>query len=289
LTSPDPLPRLLRPFARHPERSALLLDFDGALAPIVADPDAARALPEGLAALERLLGRIGLVAVVSGRPVAFLQSVLPEALLAARAGDPATSPLVLVGQHGLERVVIGRREVDPRVAPWRGAVAAAAGEAEAIRPEFVVERKGDIAVNLHWRRTPERAAEGEALGRRLAATHGLSAVPMRMGVELRPPVPVDKGTVVAELAAGRHAALFAGDDHGDLAGFTALDELVAAGRLDHALRVGVRSGEAPPALLEAADYQVDGPPGLAALLVGIADTVGGFSGLSPPGRSDPEP
>jgi trehalose 6-phosphate phosphatase len=268
LTSPDPLPRLLRPLARHPQRSALLLDFDGALAPIVAEPDAARALPEALEALERLRGRIGLVAVVSGRPVDFLQAVLPEALRGDRA-----APLVLVGQHGLERLVAGRREVDARVARWTGAVASAARQAEAEMPDLVVERKGDIAVNLHWRLVPEGAAAGEALGRRLAASSGLSAVPLRMGVELRPPVPVDKGTVVSELAAGRHAALFAGDDHGDLAGFTALDELVAGGRLAHAVRVAVRSEEAPPVLLEAADYQVDGPAGLAALLGRLADTI----------------
>jgi trehalose 6-phosphate phosphatase len=238
----------------------VLLDFDGALAPIVADPDAARALPEALDALRRMVERVGLVAVVSGRPVAFLTAVLPD--------DPR---LLLVGQHGLERIVGGRRDVDPRVEPWREAVAAAAREAEAELPDLLVEQKGDIAVNLHWRTVPHRAAEAEALGRRLAQAHGLDALPMRMALELRPPVPVDKGTVVEELAAGRHAALFAGDDHGDLAAFTALDRLVAAGRLDHAVRVAVRSGEAPAALLEAADHQVDGPAGLAALLARIAD------------------
>jgi hypothetical protein len=39
------------------------------------------------------------------------------------------------------------------------------------------------------------------------------------------------------------------------------------------MRVAVRSDEAPLALLDAADYQVDGPPGLASLLVGLADIV----------------
>jgi trehalose 6-phosphate phosphatase len=181
--------------------------------------------------------------------------------------------LVLFGQHGLERVSGGRRDVDPRVEQWREAVEAAAREAEAELPALVVERKGGIAVNLHWRTVPEWAAEGGALGRQLAARHGLAAFPMRMGIELRPPVPVNKGTVVAELAADRHAALFAGDDHGDLAGFTALDRLVAEGRLDSAVRVAVRSEEAPSDLLEAADYQVDGPAGLVALLARLADTL----------------
>jgi trehalose-phosphatase len=251
---------------------------------------------------------VALVAVVSGRPVAFLEAALPAALVSgvptgAEAGGPGATGgrrpggaepgggaepdgrrpggggggggrVVLVGQHGLERSIGGRREVDPRVADWRSAVAAAAREAEAARPELVVERKGGVAFNLHWRLHPERAAEGEALGRRLAERHGLAAFPMRMGIELRPPVPVDKGTVVEELAAGHHAALFAGDDHGDLAGFAALDRLVAAGRLDHAVRVAVRSEEAPAALLEAADHQVDGPAGLAALLARIAAGAG---------------
>ena len=57
--------------------------------------------------------------------------------------------------------------------------------------------------------------------------------------------------------------------------FAALDGLVAGGRLEHAVRVAVRSEEAPAALLEAADHQVDGPPGLAALLARIADAAPG--------------
>ena len=238
----------------------MLLDFDGALAPIVADPEAARPGPEAVAAVERLVAAMGLVAVVSGRPVAFLAAVLGD--------DPR---LLLIGQHGLERLAGGRRQVDPRVEPWRAAVATAAGEAEAAMPALVIERKGDIAVNLHWRARPDLAEGAAAFGRRLAEIHGLDALPMRMALELRPPVPVDKGTVVTELGADRHAALFAGDDHGDLAAFAALDRLVAAGRLDHAVRVAVRSDEAPPALLEAADHQVDGPAGLAALLTRMAD------------------
>src|SRR5205814_5346507 len=116
------------------------------------------------------VGRIGLVAVVSGRPLEFLEAAFPAALVSGTSvegGRPA-GRLLLVGQHGLERATGGRREVDPRVADWRGAVEAVADEAEAAEPEVVVERKGDIAVNLHWRTVPDRAAEGEALGRRLA-------------------------------------------------------------------------------------------------------------------------
>jgi trehalose 6-phosphate phosphatase len=79
--------------------------------------------------------------------------------------------------------------------------------------------------------------------------------------------------VAEELADGAHAALVAGDDHGDLPFFDALDRLVATGRLGHGLRVAVASPEAPPALLERADHQVDGPPALLALLERLAGLV----------------
>jgi trehalose 6-phosphate phosphatase len=92
-----------------------------------------------------------------------------------------------------------------------------------------------------------------------------------MAAELRVPVPVDKGTVVAALLDEHRvrAAAYAGDDTGDQAAFAAL-----AGRAGEAgfegVRIAVRSAEAPAGLLEDADLVVDGPSGLAALLGGLA-------------------
>jgi trehalose 6-phosphate phosphatase len=51
---------------------ALCLDFDGTLAPIVKNPDDARPLPGLLELLAALAGRFAAVALVSGRPAAFL-------------------------------------------------------------------------------------------------------------------------------------------------------------------------------------------------------------------------
>ena len=51
----------------------------------------------------------------------------------------------------------------------------------------------------------------------------------------------------------------AGDDLGDLPAFAVAATLGG-------LRVAVRSAEAPPALLEAADLTVDGPEGMRELL-----------------------
>jgi trehalose 6-phosphate phosphatase len=52
----------------------------------------------------------------------------------------------------------------------------------------------------------------------------------------------------------------------DLDGFSALTALVEEGTLDHAVRVGVRSDEGPPEILEQADLVVDGIEGFQQVL-----------------------
>ncbi|MGH8983813.1 MAG: trehalose-phosphatase [Acidimicrobiia bacterium] len=253
----------LRPIATAPERAAVIVDFDGSLAPIVDDPAAAVALPAARDALAALVDRVALVAVVSGRPVDFLATEL------------AIDGLELVGQYGLERMLEGRSIPDARVEPYLDAVTAAADEAERLLPGLLVERKGAIAVTVHWRAQPERDAEGTLAVEELARRHGLETYPTRMARELRPPVAVDKGTAVeALLDPGHETACFAGDDRGDLTAFDALDRATAAGRLRHAVRIGVHSPEAPPELIERADVTVDGPAGLAALLRELGAAIG---------------
>jgi trehalose 6-phosphate phosphatase len=118
----------------------------------------------------------------------------------------------------------------------------------------------------------DRAAEVQSVAADLSARHGLDA-PLRgrKAVEVRPPIPVDKGSAVAGLLDGMQLAAFAGDDTGDLPAFAALDAAVRDGRLDGAVRIGVRSPEAPAELLDAVDVVVDGPTGLVALLEALAE------------------
>ena len=59
--------RLLAPLAEAPGESALVLDVDGTLAPIVARPELSAVPDETRAELARLAGRYRLVACVSGR------------------------------------------------------------------------------------------------------------------------------------------------------------------------------------------------------------------------------
>ena len=176
----------------------------------------------------------------------------------------------MVGQYGLEWQQGGGVVLEPRALPFVGAVAAAAIEAERELAGLLVERKGDVAVALHWRRCPEREPEAVACGERLAIQHGLHVARGRCVIELRPPIPVDKGTAIEAIAGDLRCLLMAGDDTGDLAAFDAMDRLIAGGSLAHAVRVAVRSPESPEELLDRSDVVVDGPEGLVELLGHLA-------------------
>jgi len=237
---------LLDVLRAEPEETAVLVDYDGTLAPIVHEPASAIPLPgvaEVLAALAAVYGR---VAVLSGRPVAFLQRVLPGELL-------------LLGQYGLEMVDHGESQNHPLAGAWREVVDDVASHSIARGPRGMrVESKG-LSVTLHYRGRPDIAGEVEAWAARQAARSGLTARPAKMSIELHPPIDVDKGTAVREVLDDLAAACFLGDDLGDLPAFDALDLATATGL--HAVRIAVDSPEAPPQLLARADLVVDGPPG----------------------------
>src|SRR5258708_34626386 len=52
----------------RPGLALIALDFDGTLAPIVADPAQARILPAALSAVQALAPAVGTMAVITGRP-----------------------------------------------------------------------------------------------------------------------------------------------------------------------------------------------------------------------------
>ena len=243
--------------SERPERTVLLADFDGSLSPIVERPEDARPLPEVVDVLGRLAERFGRVGVVSGRPVEFLRANLPA------------PRLTFAGLYGMEHFADGCRTVDDRVLPFAEAVRDVTARLAA---EFgaLVEPKAGISVTVHWRPQPDLAPAIIDTTARLARHYGLATLQTRMAVELRPPVAIDKGDAVRALVEGFDVGAFAGDDTGDLPAFAAL---VDAG-LQHALRIGVTSDEAPPELPAAVDLMVDGPSGLLELLIRVADEVG---------------
>jgi len=246
----------------RPERSALLVDFDGSLAPFVSHAEDARPLPGVVDVIERIVSRLGRVAIVSGRPLSYLTRHL------------AVDGLAYAGLYGMEWAIGGEYSVDPRVRPYLVAVAAATAELEARLPSDLVEPKAGISVTLHWRPAPAREGEIVALARDVGARHGLAELHTKYAVELRPPIDIDKSDPTRAFVEGFDVAAFAGDDYGDLPAFAELERLQREGRIRRAIRVGVTSDEAPPELASAVDLLVAGPPGLLSLLLRVADEIG---------------
>lgn len=243
----DPLAAL----RREPATAGVFTDFDGTLAPIVRDPAAAKPARGVAELLDGLAQRYGVVAVVSGRPVAFLAALLPASV-------------VLSGLSGIEVQRYGERRVDPGAERWRAVVAGAVTRCQAEAPPGVVVEAKGLSLTLHYRADPGLASQVEALAREVAGASGLVVRVARMSVELQPPVAADKGKFVRSLAAHLRSVCYLGDDVGDLTAFSALDDLAALGVT--AVRVAVRSDESPATLLRAADVIVDSPVGAVALL-----------------------
>ena len=245
----------------------LLLDIDGTLAPIAPRPsearipDATRAVIKGLAARPDMK-----VALVSGRSAA-------DARKMAGLDDAA---IWIIGNHGIETSDPGGAiAVHPDILSYSSAVSAAAVRTDAIArevPGVVVEDKR-WTLSVHYRLADD-AVVPELIGAvaDVASEFGLRMTRGKRVIELRPPVPVDKGSTVAGLAEGATAAAFAGDDEGDLAAFAALRMLAATGGVAAAVTIGVASDESPAEVV-AQDVVVDGPVGLAELLSQLADVL----------------
>jgi len=127
-------------------------------------------------------------------------------------------------------------------------------------------------VTVHWRAAPERESWVAAFTAEQVEQQGLVAQPARSSIELRPPLAVDKGTVVRALAEGMRAVAAFGDDLGDLPAFAALDQLAAEGVA--VAKVAVVDGESPPEVAARADLVVDGAVGAVALLDEVAQALG---------------
>ncbi|KJK38996.1 trehalose phosphatase [Streptomyces variegatus] len=251
-----------------PGKALVALDFDGTLAPIVADPELARAHPEALGALVALAPKVAAIAVITGRP----------AEVAVRNGGFADAPglehLVVLGHYGTERWDARSGKVTAPD-PHPGVDAVRAGLPGLLEGSGTwVEDKGR-AVAVHTRRAADPQAAFEALREPLtdlATRHGLIVEPGRMVLELRPPG-MDKGVALAGFAReiGAGSVLYGGDDLGDLPAYAAVGTLRAEGT--PGLLVCSGSDEVTE-LRERADLVVDGPEGVVRLLAALANRIG---------------
>ena len=225
--------------AAEPAKSALFLDIDGVLAPIVERPEDARVPTETREELRRLGKRYALVACVTGRPSEVAHEIV------------GVDGLTYVGEHGLE--------LDPEAQRWADPIHGFAVEV----PWTDVEVK-PLSVAFHYRTAPDPDEAREQLEAVVAGALDLGFKTRwgRMVLEVLPPVEASKGTAVRELlrTTGLQRALYAGDDTTDLDGFAALDGL------ETAVRVAIVSTEGPTELGERADVILGSPAAFFELL-----------------------
>jgi trehalose 6-phosphate phosphatase len=262
VAAPTSLDELIAPLRAEPARSAVLLDVDGVLAPIVEQPDDAHMPETTRRPLIEVAKRYGVVACVSGRRASDARRIV------------SLGSISYLGSHGSEILRAGTiaPELDRELQAWARRVQAFAHDAyddELKRQRVRLEDKEAIAA-LHWRGVPdEEDAQAAVAGvAREAERAGFATHWGRKVLEIRPPVRIDKGAGIVRLLRDQDlaAAVYVGDDRTDLNAFQGLDDLVEAGRLAYAAKVGVRSDEGPPELEREADLMVEGTDGVRELL-----------------------
>ncbi|MEU9145278.1 trehalose-phosphatase [Streptomyces sp. NPDC048349] len=253
---------------RAPRSSVVALDFDGTLAEIVPDPDQARAHAGALPALAALAPEVAHVAVITGRPAGV------AVRYGGFAGVAGLEHLVVLGHYGAERWdavtgIVQAPAEHPGVAAVRAELPGFLDSIGAWQGTWIEEKGRALAVHTRRAADPEAAfaALREPLAE-LAARHGLMVEPGRAVLELRPPG-MDKGVALTEFLAetGAEAVLYAGDDLGDLAAYSAVEKRRAEGL--PGLLVCSGSAEVPE-LASRADLVVPGPAAVVGFLADLA-------------------
>jgi trehalose 6-phosphate phosphatase len=293
-----------------PRRALLSFDFDGTLAPIVEDPRDARAHPDIGPAVRRLAPLVGAFAVVTGRPAAIAVDYsglgdVPGLVVLGQYGLERWEGGVLHVPDPPPGVDEARRRL-PDVLTAADAPAETWVEDKGHALAVHTRRTPAPAAVFDRLRGPLSTLAGEA---------GLIVEPGRFVLELRPPGVDKGAALrglVAERVPG--AVLYAGDDLGDLAAYDAVEQLRAGGPpgrpapaatspdspdspdsagsgraggpdepggSDGAGECGVpgltvcSASTEEPLLASRADIVVDGPAGVANLLVALAAELGG--------------
>jgi len=202
---------------RAPSR-ALLLDYDGTLAPFTPDREHAFPYPEIPELVARIMRTGTRVVLISGRPATellFLSGIHPHP--------------EIWGSHGAERLLPdGSYKVEPPSPSHQSALQAVVRSLHACGLSSRAEIKpGGIAV--HWRGlSAAERAQMEHRVRNLFASaiedHGLHLLPFDGGLELRAPGK-NKGDAVSTIldeAGSEVAAAYLGDDQTDENAFRAI-------------------------------------------------------------------
>jgi trehalose 6-phosphate phosphatase len=240
------------------QRLGLVTDMDGTLSPIVPSPDQAQITPRNRELLQALRPCLTLVAVVSGRASGDVRE---------RVGLP---DLIYVGNHGLEQWVDDHVELAPEAAAFRPALETALDELRVRQvPGMWIEDKG-ATLSVHYRQTenPQQvAADLAPIVHELAERLGLRDFQGRMVFELRPPLDINKGSILRRLAVENalESVVYLGDDTTDVDALRVARLLREQG-VCYAVGLGVESEGVPEAVLLESDFTASGVAGVESFL-----------------------
>ena len=235
--------------------SAFVTDIDGTLSRIVARPEDARVSPIAREAIERLLPRVDLLAVVTGRETDVARRMVGIAGL-TYIGSYALSEAGLLEEES-EAIEKARAVVEPFLPRL---------------PGVTLEAK-DVSFALHYRNCVDPEAMRSrviALLEPIAAEAGAKLLEGKLVVEVAPRALPDKGSAFTLLMRDEaiRGSIFVGDDLADTAIFREIRRRRTEGR--PGLAVGVVDAETPAAVIETSDVQLAGVSGVEAFLTALA-------------------
>ncbi len=254
---------LVAAFRSRLDGALIALDFDGTLAPIVADPAASRPVAGAIEILTALANASAQIAVITGR----------DARTVIELGGLAVIPRIkILGLYGVESWSEGQLttvETPPAITALRSRLPAVVSRHGTDDGVWIEDKR--LSLVVHARQAADPAAQLDLVRGPvgvLAAELGMEIHDGRDVLEVRLPG-FDKGSALRRLVTEVRASavLFAGDDVGDLPAFEAVRDLRSGGL--SAWSVAAASAEAPE-VQAAADVHVAGPAAVVDLLARIA-------------------
>ena len=209
---------------KEAEQVLLLLDYDGTLTPIAAQPDLAVLGQKPRNTLLSLSQRDKfIVGIISGRSLSDIS---------AMAGLP---DLVYAGNHGLEISGPGLNFVHPEAGAFGKTLGLLVLDLQRdlfSLPGVLVEDKG-LTISVHYRLTPdELVGEVESRFKAVVSPYlkpgGWKATAGKQVLEMRPDIPWDKGKAIAYLQEAYPSAsltFYFGDDLTDEDGFEVVQSI----------------------------------------------------------------
>jgi len=246
----------------------LITDIDGTISRTAPTPAQAEVSPLCRNYLFQLAKHLPLVAVVSGRPVVEMREMV------------GIEEIVYIGNHGFERWESGGVRPVPGMESYSGVIEKTLKELKHLLDiqGILFDSKG-VTASIHYRLCRDKDAARRKILASLARarnTNGLVIREGKMAIELRPLIPINKGSATLELIDeyNLRKAVYLGDDLTDVDAFRAIRQ---AGF--HGVAVGVINEEAPREVDREADYTVNGVGEVERFLEWLVRVTNGMSDL----------